>query len=62
MQAKILISEKYPNSTQEDRKSSQHDWKIVDWDVKHQHKQRNYIVFLSDNDFWVPYWFHKKQM
>ena len=26
-------------STQEDRKSSQLDWIIVDWDVKHQHKQ-----------------------
>ena len=24
-------------STQEDRKSSWHDWKIVDWDVKYQH-------------------------
>ena len=23
-------------STQEDRKSSQHDWKNVDWNVKHQ--------------------------
>ena len=26
-------------STQEDRKSSWHDWQIVDWDVKHQYKQ-----------------------
>ena len=23
-------------STQEDRKSSQHDWKIIDWDMKHK--------------------------
>ena len=24
---------------QEDRKSSQHDWKYMNWDVKNQHKQ-----------------------
>ena len=28
--------------TQEDRKLSLHDRKTVDWDVKHQNKQRNY--------------------
>ena len=26
-------------SNQEDRKASQHDRQIVDWDAKHQHKQ-----------------------
>ena len=26
-------------STQEDNKTSQLDWKIADWDLKHQHKQ-----------------------
>ena len=26
-------------STQKVRKTSQHDWKIVEWDIKHQHKQ-----------------------
>ena len=32
-------------STQEDRKLSQHDWKIADWDVKHQSKQQpKYIM------------------
>ena len=28
-------------STQEDMKLSQHDWKIVDWDVKHQNEVQN---------------------
>ena len=31
-------------STQEDRYSSQHNLKIVDWDVKHQHKQNKVIL------------------
>ena len=31
-------------STQEDRNISWHDWKIVDWDVNHQHKQKHVIV------------------
>ena len=25
---------------------SRHDWKIVDWDVKPQHKQNKIIIFL----------------
>ena len=32
-------------STQEDRKMSIHDSKIVDKDIKHQHKQINIICF-----------------
>ena len=36
-------------SNQEDKKSSQHDWKIVDWDVKHQNKQCK--TFLESNPF-----------
>ena len=30
--------------SQVDRKSFQHDWKIVDWDVKHRHKQKKVIA------------------
>ena len=33
-------------STQE---TSQHDRKIVDWDVKHQHKQTNRSVLYGGN-------------
>ena len=29
------------------RKTYLHDWKIVDWDVKHQHKQTDGLVCLS---------------
>ena len=32
--------------TQEDSKLSQHDRKIVDWDIKHQHKQTIKIVSM----------------
>ena len=44
----ILARGLFPNLlvkalTQEDRKSSQHGWKIVDLDIKHQYKQKNYI-------------------
>ena len=28
---------------------SRHDWKIVDWDVKPQHKQTYNIYFTIDN-------------
>ena len=31
-------------STQEDRKSSRHDLKLVDWDVKHQHNPYDSIL------------------
>ena len=34
-------------STQEDRKMSQHDWKIVDCDVKHQHKQLSGSILFA---------------
>ena len=33
-------------ATQEDRKSSLHDWIIVDWDIKQQHKQ----IFTNNLD------------
>ena len=28
-------------SAQEDKKTSQHDRKVVDWDVKNQHKEKH---------------------
>ena len=42
----------YPLTVQvQDRKSTQHDWTIVDWDVKSQHKQT--VTFVSFLIFWV---------
>ena len=38
----VILYLVYTGSTQEDRKMSRHDWKIVDWDVKHQFKQTIY--------------------
>ena len=37
--SKTLYSRKYWLITQEAVAPSRHDWKIVDWDVKPQHKQ-----------------------
>ena len=37
--SKILYPLLSTGSTQKDRKTSQLDRKIVDWDVKHQHKK-----------------------
>ena len=38
----------YPTgSTQEDKQSFRHDCKIVDWDVKHQHKQTDEELRLT---------------
>ena len=46
-------------STQADRNSSQHDWKIVEWDIKHQnkqrHKQREREVGQAKSFVWI-YW------
>ena len=39
--ARHFTPRKYWLSTQEAVAPSQHDWKIVDWDVKPQHKQTN---------------------
>ena len=33
--------------TQEDRKTPWHDYKIANWDIKHQHKQIEKTVGLS---------------
>ena len=51
-------------STQEDRKSSRHDIKIVEWDVKHQHKQNSPLqaVFANSPDsnvFILPLMLHQ---
>ena len=38
-------------SAQEDKKLSWHDWKIVDWDVKHQNRQIIlFVMHLDDNN------------
>ena len=41
--ARHFTPRKYWLNTQEAVAPSQHDWKIVDWDVKPQHKQTNKI-------------------
>ena len=43
--ARLFTPRKYWLITQEAVAPSRHDWKIVDWDVKPQHKQTN--IFLA---------------
>ena len=45
----ILYDRKYWLITQEAVAPSRHDWKIVDWDVKPQHKQKKQTKILYDN-------------
>ena len=42
--ARHFTPRKYWLITQEAVAPSRHDWKIVDWDVKPQHKQTNYFL------------------
>ena len=44
--ARHFTPRKYWLITQEALAPSRHDWKIVDWDVKPQHKQNIYIFIL----------------
>ena len=44
--SKILYPLLSTGSTQEDRKMSRHYLKIVDWGVKHQHKQTNITLAI----------------
>ena len=41
--ARHFTPQKYWLITQEAVAPSRHDWKIVDWDVKPQHKQTNFL-------------------
>ena len=55
--SKTLYSPKVLVITQEAVAPSRHDWKIVDWDVKPQHKQTNNICFgeavqMSTHNIW----------
>ena len=47
--ARHFTPRKYWLITQEAVAPSRHDWKIVDWDVKPQHKQTNFVNFVI---FW----------
>ena len=51
--ARHFTPRKYWLITQEAVVPSRHDWKIVDWDVKPQHKQTNIRkqLFVSKTDF-----------
>ena len=55
--ARHFTPRKYWLITQEAVAPSRHDWKIVDWDVKPQHKQTNLHDFkvLMIYNFWVVY-------
>ena len=46
--ARHFTPQKYRLITQEAVAPSRHDWKIVDWDVKPQHKQTNICAAISD--------------
>ena len=50
--ARHFTPRKYWLKTQEAVAPSRHDWKIVDWDVKPQHKQTNH--FLAVNYSFLP--------
>ena len=45
--ARHFTPQKYWLITQEAVAPSQHDWKIVDWDIKPQHKQTNYMYMIA---------------
>ena len=48
--ARHFTPRKYWLITQEAVAPSRHDWKIVDWDVKPQHKQTNKHLFWGHTD------------
>ena len=48
--------------TQEAVAPSRHDWKIVDWDVKPQHKQKTYFTARSNLVTWALLWEKVKTM
>ena len=52
--AKHFTPRKYWLITQEAMAPSRHDWKIVDWDVKPQHKHKNFthLLQVSKNSLW----------
>ena len=53
--SKTLYPQLSTGSTQEDRKTCQHDLKIVDWDIKYQQKQKSIIrLSLFDLILYVP--------
>ena len=47
--ARHFTPRKYWLITQEAVAPSRHDWKIVDWDVKPQHKQTSYVLMICFN-------------
>ena len=53
--ARHFTSRKYWLITQEAVAPSRHDWKIVDWDVKPQHKQHKWAVSWQNqqNGMWA---------
>ena len=57
--ARHFTPRKYWLITQEALAPSQHDWKIVDWDVKPQHKQNQYLENkgMDFDQIWHMHWY-----
>ena len=53
--ARHFTPRKYWLITQEAMAPSRHDWKIVDWDVKPQHNQPTFLVWMHDI-LWTNRW------
>ena len=62
--ARHFTPRKYWLITQEAVAPSRHDWKIVDWDFKPQHKQTNipWMPFKEANLFYDWPWLSKMEM
>ena len=54
--ARHFTPRKYWLITQEAVAPSRHDWKIVDWDVKPQHKQTNFQKNETDKTKNIWFW------
>ena len=49
LRLRYIYSPKNTGNTQEAVAPSRHDCKIIDWDVKHQHKRTNGIYMLGES-------------
>ena len=54
--ARHFTPRKYWLITQEAVAPSRHDWKIVDWDVKPQHKQTNKHIVIAGVNIGILWW------
>ena len=59
---KLLYTPLSTGSTQEDRKLSRYDRKIVDWDINYEHKNKAQMFFYWLNLFQVEAVFEKENI